>query len=84
MKILDSVVERFQLITVCVILLGVYNLWLKYVWFGINIFEFVDATEILLSFTGVAVTLSLHQVCSVPFGFSSEKVRVQDLRIGLR
>ena len=54
---LDKIVKALPLISITIILLGIYNMSRFYSWYDIQIFNYVDAAEIFLFFTSLVRVL---------------------------
>lgn len=69
-------VDTLPLATVLLVMLGYFNYYIYYLFFGINIFPFLDSSEILLSFGASIFPLAfllliyvLVLILSLPFSF---------------
>lgn len=56
---MDKITKITSVGTILLILLGVFNLQQRYYWFDIKIFDYLDASEILLSFNEIVMTIFL-------------------------
>ncbi|MBA4056769.1 MAG: hypothetical protein C0490_18790 [Marivirga sp.] len=54
---LDKVTKAVSVGTILLILLGVFNLQQRYFWFDIKVFDYMDVSEILISFSDILATI---------------------------